>query len=546
MARDLHVTNVETFLPERGFIYSSTDLKGVIVEANPLFAAVSGYAVEELVGKPHSMVRHPDMPREAFRDMWTNLAKGRPWQGVVKNRRKDGGYYWVIANASPIRQGGKIVGYQSIRTRPTRAQVVAAERAYRLMREGDLSLKVEDGRAVKVRSKFLDDMASIGFRVSVGMAMLLLASLAGGAGMLFGEEMPWLHQISGVVYGLGSLYALVMMVSYVPRMMRDLNAMEVFLDRALATGNLSEKLAVERFDRIGRVARKMELMMSWFQATLQCVQANVEQVEDASADVSESVTAIDEAALSQSRSSSSVAAAVEEMTMSISEVADHLRNTEVAVEETGRKAQGGAKLSQKASGQIQTLASAIRDVSTEVAALGASTEEVGEIAGVIKEIADQTNLLALNASIEAARAGEAGRGFAVVANEVRMLADRTMQATRKIDQLIVTIQGDSTRAIGGMKEGEAQVGTSVRLVRDAEASLKEINEFMMEAVRKVSEISTASSQQNSAMRDIGGNIAHVVAKAEESLHSARKTSASMEHLGMMVERVKKAVHQYVI
>ncbi len=226
MARDLHVTNVETFLPERGFIYSSTDLKGVIVEANPLFAAVSGYAVEELVGKPHSMVRHPDMPREAFRDMWTNLAKGRPWQGVVKNRRKDGGYYWVIANASPIRQGGKIVGYQSIRTRPTRAQVVAAERAYRLMREGDLSLKVEDGRAVKVRSKFLDDMASIGFRVSVGMAMLLLASLAGGAGMLFGEEMPWLHQISGVVYGLGSLYALVMMVSYVPRMMRDLNAME--------------------------------------------------------------------------------------------------------------------------------------------------------------------------------------------------------------------------------------------------------------------------------------------------------------------------------
>ncbi len=286
--------------------------------------------------------------------------------------------------------------------------------------------------------------------------------------------------------------------------------------------------------------------MSWFQATLQCVQANVEQVEDASADVSESVTAIDEAALSQSRSSSSVAAAVEEMTMSISEVADHLRNTEVAVEETGRKAQGGAKLSQKASGQIQTLASAIRDVSTEVAALGASTEEVGEIAGVIKEIADQTNLLALNASIEAARAGEAGRGFAVVANEVRMLADRTMQATRKIDQLIVTIQGDSTRAIGGMKEGEAQVGTSVRLVRDAEASLKEINEFMMEAVRKVSEISTASSQQNSAMRDIGGNIAHVVAKAEESLHSARKTSASMEHLGMMVERVKKAVHQYVI
>ena len=96
MARNVHVTDVETILPEKAFIYSQTDLKGIIVEANDTFAAISGYAVEEMIGKPHNLVRHPDMPKEAFADLWHSLKQGRPWQGIVKNRRKDGGY-WPIS-----------------------------------------------------------------------------------------------------------------------------------------------------------------------------------------------------------------------------------------------------------------------------------------------------------------------------------------------------------------------------------------------------------------------------------------------------------------
>ena len=117
------VTNTETLLPEGQFIYSRTDLKGVITDANEAFAHISGYQREEMLGQPHNMVRHPDMPPEAFEDMWRDLKVGRPWRCVVKNRRQDGGFYWVVAKASPVRENGQIVGYQSVRTRPSREEV---------------------------------------------------------------------------------------------------------------------------------------------------------------------------------------------------------------------------------------------------------------------------------------------------------------------------------------------------------------------------------------------------------------------------------------
>src|ERR1700728_2456589 len=138
-----HVTNVETPVPEGVFIFSQTDLKGRITEANAAFAEISGYKAEEMIGKPHNLVRHPDMPREAFADMWKSLEAGRTWQAVVKNRRSDGGFYWVVAHASPVGENGQIVGSQSISSKRSREQIQAAGEAYRRIREGDRSLKIE-------------------------------------------------------------------------------------------------------------------------------------------------------------------------------------------------------------------------------------------------------------------------------------------------------------------------------------------------------------------------------------------------------------------
>jgi len=107
---------IETEVPENELIVSRTNLSGKITYANETFAHISGYLVEELIGKPHNIVRHPDMPSSIFKEMWETLAREEIWRGNVKNRRKDGGYYWVYAEVSGVYKEGKLVEYKSMRS----------------------------------------------------------------------------------------------------------------------------------------------------------------------------------------------------------------------------------------------------------------------------------------------------------------------------------------------------------------------------------------------------------------------------------------------
>ncbi len=121
MRTNLPVTELEYPFPEDAMLVSATDLSSIIRYCNPAFIEVSGFDREELIGQPHNIIRHPDMPAEAFADLWATLRGGRAWTALVKNRRKDGSYYWVRANVTPIVENGAAVGYLSVRTRPTRA-----------------------------------------------------------------------------------------------------------------------------------------------------------------------------------------------------------------------------------------------------------------------------------------------------------------------------------------------------------------------------------------------------------------------------------------
>lgn len=106
---------IETNVPEHELIISRTDLTGVITYVNETFAMISGYDANELIGQTHSIVRHPDMPKSVFKDLWETLKRGESWQGIVKNRRKDDGYYWVHADVSGVYKDGKLVEYKSLR-----------------------------------------------------------------------------------------------------------------------------------------------------------------------------------------------------------------------------------------------------------------------------------------------------------------------------------------------------------------------------------------------------------------------------------------------
>lgn len=150
MRNNQPVTQKEVMLPIGQSIVSTTDLKGRITAVNPVFVQISGFSEAELIGEPHNLVRHPDMPPEAFADLWSTLKQGRPWTGLVKNRCKNGDHYWVLANATPIYENGQAIGYMSVRTAPSREQVAAAEAAYRDFREGRAAgLRISEGQVVK-------------------------------------------------------------------------------------------------------------------------------------------------------------------------------------------------------------------------------------------------------------------------------------------------------------------------------------------------------------------------------------------------------------
>ncbi|MDH5471416.1 MAG: methyl-accepting chemotaxis protein [Gammaproteobacteria bacterium] len=135
------VTNNEVRMKEGTLLVTRTNLKGIMTFVNPDFIEISGFSEAELIGKNHNMVRHPDMPPEAFEDLWNTIKDGKPWVGLVKNRTKSGDYYWVQANVTPMMKNGKVEEYMSVRTPPTREQVSQAEMLYGQMNAGKASLK---------------------------------------------------------------------------------------------------------------------------------------------------------------------------------------------------------------------------------------------------------------------------------------------------------------------------------------------------------------------------------------------------------------------
>jgi methyl-accepting chemotaxis protein len=267
-------------------------------------------------------------------------------------------------------------------------------------------------------------------------------------------------------------------------------------------------------------------------------------VASASAQISSSTEEMAAGSQEQTTQSEEIARAVEQMAKSIAVNSENAGEAAQTAERAkGAAEQGGKVVLDTVSGMKQ-IANVVRESAGTIQNLGKSSDQIGEIVGVIEHIADQTNLLALNAAIEAARAGEQGRGFAVVADEVRKLAEQTTKATKQIAGMIQQIQADSHGAVSTMANATKQVDEGIVLADRAGVSLHEIVEISQKVTHMVSQIAVANEEQSSTSEQISKNMEAIAAVTQQTASGTQQIARAAEDLNRLTETLQSLVNQF--
>ena len=509
MRVNLPVSNTEYPIGDDTLILSTTDTKGRITYVNQTFMEVSGFSEDELIGKAHNIVRHPDMPPEAFADLWKTLQAGKPWTGLVKNRRKNGDYYWVLGNATPLIENGTTVGYLSIRTKPSRELIEKVAPIYRQVLNGNAkNIKIENGGIV--RTDLIGRIISL-FQMTVGkrialylsLPTLLLASaaIAGWWSLAQTPVTSWLgnFMIAASISGM----VLMCLSGFLIRQstLKPLNK-AVEIANTLAAGDLRTKFTNEYSDEFGSLIKSLTQMSINLRATVSDVRNSAEAVRQASSEIASGNLDLSQRTEEQASSLEETASSMEELTSTVKQNADNAKQAD--------------QLSTTASNIAVKGGQMMEDVVNTMSSISDSSSKIASIISVIDSIAFQTNILALNAAVEAARAGEQGRGFAVVATEVRNLAQRSATAAREIKALI----DDSVEKV---ENGTHLVDEAGRTMEEIVTSVKHVAEIM-------SEITAASQEQSSGIEQVNQAVIQMDDITQQNAALVEEAAASAESL----------------
>jgi len=494
MRKNLPVTQIERDYPDEERLISETDLRGVITAANASFCAVCGYSREELVGQPHNIVRHPDMPPEAFRDMWRTIQAGERWVGLVKNRCKNGDHYWVRAVVSPIKVDGKIVGYRSVRRKPTREEIAAAEELYRRMNAGEKGLLDTLG-SLRRRESLGERIGTRGhLAILMGWPALVAVSLA--AGGTWGLPPAGLWAIAGVGGLVGTHLA-----TLVNRWQTEpLDALARAIT-AFERGDLSARVDLPGRSRMAEIARSINLALDGVEIAV----ADISQMLDGLkrgefgrriyTNLPGELARIKDAA---NRTAEQIEATVDALNAQLAALADgdlDLQQQAVAADGRFREAQENAAVA------ATRLSAVLREVVASMNALAAGdltrtlqTDATGELAvlanqynAALASLTDTLLNLRRQASLVASASAENSKATEQIASgaeDQMQIVEQVTRAVRESGATIATLVADAETASGKSGETVAVVNASraamdqmVALVQAIAASSEQISKF---------------------------------------------------------------------
>ncbi|MCK9284679.1 MAG: methyl-accepting chemotaxis protein [Rhodocyclaceae bacterium] len=533
MKINLPVTDVEYPFPHGETIVSKTDLKGAVTYGNDTFFRTSGFAKEEILGQNHNAVRHPDMPPEAFADLWATIASGRPWQGIVKNRRKNGDYYWVKALVVPVRNDNKTVGYMSVRTEPTAEEKRSAVALYQAVKEKRARLR---------RRSFADLISRFSFNTRYFFFVAWMVLLAAAAGVCGLAGMPLLTAAAGaiaLVSALGSFWFMSTTVA------KPLNEAIGFFDQ-IAQGDLGNDIPVNRPDEVGRVFAGLAIAQAHMCVMIDEIRLSAEEVENRCAQLEQQVRHVTELSCDQADRITQVSTSMGALSSSVAEVAQTSATSAGSAKSTLDVVNEGNLRMMRSIEATGKVVATVQASGQDINRLSQLIDQVGMMTGIVKEIADQTNLLALNAAIEAARAGEQGRGFAVVADEVRKLAERTTATTADIDRLVANIQTTTKSTVEAMDEAVELVQQEREFIEQTNESFTQITELSKGVTEISNGIAAAAKDQSVATEEVAHNTEQISQLIEENSASFRQVSDAVQDLRSTAKKLRDVVDRFKV
>ncbi|MBP0594907.1 PAS domain-containing protein [Paraburkholderia sp. LEh10] len=513
MLNNQSLTQREFEIPDDATLMSTTDANGYVKYANAAFIQVSGFSSEEIEGQPLSIVSHPDMPKEVFADMWATLKTGEPWTALVKTRHKNGDHYWVHANAVSVVRDGEARGFLSVRTKPSRDEIAAAEKLYRVFREGSAG-KRHFHKGMVVRKGlfgFTSLLQTMSVRWRLHAALLVLTPLVIGAGWTCGLTGGGLGVFTGMTCALTAA-AVVWLDTQIAGPMKQLRNQAL----AVATGENRSRMRMNRVDEIGMTLRAINQLGMMFRWLVDDVSEQVLNVQRASSDIAQG--------------NSDLSVRTEQAATSVQETAASMAQMTATVSSNAEAAVLASQLSMLASDAAERGGQAVSEVVNTMNDITESSRKISDIISMIDGIAFQTNILALNAAVEAARAGDEGRGFAVVAGEVRALAQRSGNAANEIKTLI-----------GASVE---RVESGARLVADAGKTMEDIVAQVKRVSDLIAKISSSTAEQSMGVAQVDRAVAHLDNVTQQNAALVEQNTAASASLKQQATRLVDAVNVF--